>query len=344
MTEFQNSIFQEFRPLRYAMRVAVVGAGAIGGFLACKLFAAGHDVSVVARGATLEAIRENGLKLYTGDDLLTARLRATSAPEELGTQDMVIFAVKAPALPMAVANAEALIGPQTCVIPALNGLPWWYFIKTAQALSGLRLESVDPGGVIEKAIPVETVIGCVVFPSCTVLSPAVIKHMSGSRIVFGEPGGGYSEWTETIARIFCDAGFDAHAHENVREEIWLKLLGNACYNPVSLLVGAATDELIDDPFLHALFIDMMDELLDLGRRLGLSPAIDPEQRIAITRKLGKVKTSMLQDVEGNRPVEIQAILGALVSVADRVGAPLPHTRTVYALARMRAATLGLLPG
>ncbi|MEN1831689.1 2-dehydropantoate 2-reductase [Pseudomonas lijiangensis] len=325
------------------MRVAVVGAGAIGGFLACKLFAAGHDVSVVARGATLEAIRENGLKLYTGDDVLTARLRATSSPGELGTQDMVILAVKAPALPMAVASAKELIGPQTFVIPALNGLPWWYFLSSTQALSGLRLEAVDPDGLIEKAIPVEAVIGCVVFPSCTVLSPAVIRHISGSRIAFGEPGGGYSERIKTITEIFCDAGFDAHAHENIREEIWLKLLGNACYNPVSLLVGATTDELIDDPFLHALFIGMMDEVLDLGRRLGLAPVIDPKQRIAITRKLGKVKTSMLQDVEGNKPVEIQAILGALVSVADRVGAPLTRTRTVYALARMRAATLRLFP-
>ncbi|WP_426788639.1 ketopantoate reductase family protein [Xanthomonas campestris] len=325
------------------MRVAVVGAGAIGGFLACKLFAAGHNVSVVARGATLEAIRANGLKLYTHDELLTAPVRATTAPEELGIQDMVIFAVKAPALPMAVAAARALIGPQTEIIPALNGLPWWYFLKSTQALSGFRLQSVDPGGVIEKAIPVDAVIGCVVFPSCTVLSPAVIKHVSGSRIVLGEPAGGDSERVETIAEIFRSASFDAHAHDNVREEIWLKLLGNACYNPVSLLVGAATDALIDDPFLHALFIEMMGELLDLGQRLGLSPAIDPEQRIAITRKLGNVKTSMLQDVEGNRPVEIQAILGTVVAAAAQVGVLIPHTRTVYALARMRAATLGLLP-
>lgn len=325
------------------MRVTVVGAGAIGGFLACKLFAAGHEVSVVARGATLEAIREQGLQLHSGEDVLIARLQATSNPEELGAQDLVIFAVKAPALAAAVANAKALVGPDTVVVPAINGLPWWYFLQTTQALAGLRLEAVDPGGVIEQGIPASAVIGCVVFPSCAVLSPGVIKHMSGNRLVFGEPAGGLSARAETIAKAFHDAGFDAHADENVREQIWLKLLGNACFNPVSLLVGGTTDELIDDPFVHAVCVEMMDEVLELGRRLGLSPEIDPTQRIAITRKLGKVKTSMLQDVEGQRPVEIEAILGALVGVADRVGAPLPRTRTVYALARMRAKLLGLLP-
>ncbi|TSD76901.1 2-dehydropantoate 2-reductase [Pseudomonas sp. KBS0710] len=326
------------------MRVTVVGAGAIGGFLACKLFAAGHDVSVVARGETLAAIGEHGLKLHTGDEVLVAPLKATCVPEELGIQDMVIFAVKAPALPSVVEQAKALIGPQTIVIPALNGLPWWYFLQSADALAGMRLEAVDPVGAIEKAVPVAAVVGCVVFASCTVLSPGVIKHMSGSRIVFGEPTGGNSARVDATTQVFCDAGFDAHAHANVREEIWLKLLGNACFNPVSLLVGCATDELIDDPFLHALFIGMMDELLDLGRALGIAPQIDSAQRIAITRKLGKVKTSMLQDVEGHKPVEIEAILGTLVSVADRVGAPIPRTRTVYALARMRAKNLGILPG
>lgn len=326
------------------MRVTVVGAGAIGGFLACKLFAAGHDVSVVARGETLAAIGEHGLKLHTGDEVLVAPLKATCAPEELGIQDMVIFAVKAPALPSVVEQAKALIGPQTLVIPALNGLPWWYFLQSADALAGMRLEAVDPDGVIEKAVPVAAVVGCVVFASCTVLSPGVIKHMSGSRMVFGEPAGGNSARVQAATQAFRDAGFDAHAHDNVREEIWLKLLGNACFNPVSLLVGCATDELIDDPFLHALFIGMMDELLDLGRTLGIAPQIDSAQRIAITRKLGKVKTSMLQDVEGHKPVEIEAILGTLVSVADRVGAAIPRTRTVYALARMRAKNLGILPG
>ena len=326
------------------MRVTVVGAGAIGGFLACKLFAAGHDVSVVARGATLEAIRAQGLQLHCGDELLVARLHATANPEELGVQDVVIFAVKVPALPAAVGSAKALMGPDTLVIPAINGLPWWYFLQTTQALAGLRLEAVDPNGRIERDIASSTIIGCVVFPSCAALSPGVIRHMSGNRLVFGEPAGGLSERAETIAKAFRDAGFDAHADENVREQIWLKLLGNACFNPVSLLVGGTTDELIDDPLVHGLCVEMMDEVLELGTRLGISPEIDPKQRIAITRKLGKVKTSMLQDVEGQRPVEIEAILGALVGVADQVGAPLPRTRTVYALARMRAKLLGLLPG
>lgn len=325
------------------MKITVVGAGAIGGFLACKLFAAGHDVSVIARGATLHAIREQGLRLHTGNDLVIAPLKATSEPKELGIQDVVIFAVKTPALAAAVDAAKALIGQQTLVIPALNGLPWWYFLKSTSALSGTRLKAVDPDGMIERSVPTDAIIGCVVFPSCLVESPGVVRHMSGSKIVFGEPGGGSSSRISEVADVFLRAGFDAHAHENIREEIWLKLLGNACFNPVSLLVSCATDEMIDDPNLNTLFVEMMSELLELGNRLGISPKIDPLQRIAITRKLGKVKTSMLQDVEGHKHVEIEAILGALISVADLAGAPMARTRTVYALARMRAKTLGLLP-
>lgn len=325
------------------MKITVVGAGAIGGFLACKLFAAGHDISVIARGATLHAIREQGLRLHTDNDLVIASLKATSEPKELGIQDMVIFAVKTPALPAAVDAAKVLIGQQTIVIPALNGLPWWYFLKSNSALSGTRLKAVDPDGVIERSVPTDAVIGCVVFPSCRVESPGVVRHMSGSKIVFGEPGGGSSSRISEVADVFLRAGFDAHAHENIREEIWLKLLGNACFNPVSLLVSCSTDEMIDDPNLNTLFVGMMSELLELGNRLGISPKIDPLQRIAITRKLGKVKTSMLQDVEGHKHVEIEAILGALISVADLAGAPMARTRTVYALARMRAKTLGLLP-
>ena len=326
------------------MRITVVGAGAIGGFFACKLFDAGHDVSVVARGATLEAIREHGLRLQTGHDLLIAPLRVTSEPEELGIQDLVIFAVKAPSLPIAVQNAKALIGPHTVIIPAINGLPWWYFLKSSAALSGTRLKAVDPDGVIEANLSTDAVLGCVVFPSCTVLSPGVIKHMSGSKIAFGEPAGNNSRRLSDIANLFHHSGFDAHICENIREEIWLKLLGNACFNPVSLLVGSSTDKLIDDPLLNDLFIEMMDEVLELGNRLNISPEIDSRQRIAITRKLGTVKTSMLQDVEGHKPVEIEAILGTLVSVADLAGAPMPRVRAVYALARMRAKKLGLLPG
>ncbi|WP_027611882.1 ketopantoate reductase family protein [Pseudomonas sp. URIL14HWK12:I6] len=326
------------------MRITVVGAGAIGGFFACKLFDAGHDVSVVARGATLAAIQEHGLRLQTGHDLLIAPLRATSEPEELGTQDLVIFAVKAPSLPIAVQNAKALIGPHTVIIPAINGLPWWYFLKSSAALSGTRLTAVDPDGVIEANLPVDAVIGCVVFPSCTVLSPGVIEHISGSKIAFGELDGTKSRRLSDITHLFEQAGFNAFLCENVREEIWLKLLGNACFNPVSLLVDSSTDEMIDDPLLNDLFIEMMNEILELGIRINVAPEIDARQRIAITRKLGKVKTSMLQDVDGHKPVEIEAILGTLVFVAELAGAPMPRVRAVYALARMRAKKLGVLPG
>lgn len=325
------------------MQITVVGAGAIGGFLACKLFASGHEVSVIARGATLAAINEHGLRLHSGDQTFVSPLKATSEAHTLGVQDVVIFAVKAPALPAVVEAARPLIGRETVVIPALNGLPWWYFLKSPGALSGMRLDAVDPEGRIEKAVPIDSVLGCVVFPSCAAIAPGVIRHMSGSKIVFGEPAGGGSQRCLEIAQVFQAAGFDVHASEDIHEEIWLKLLGNACFNPVSLLVGSSTDELIDDPALKSLFTDMMGETLALGAQIGIQPAISPEQRIGLTRKLGKVKTSMLQDLEANRPIEIEAILGTLVAVADRVSVPVPRLRAVYALARMRAKTLGLLP-
>lgn len=325
------------------MRITVVGAGAIGGFFACKLFAAGHDVSVVARAETLLVIREHGFRLETAHEVLIAPVRATSEPEELGVQDVVIYAVKAPSLPEVAKSTKALIGPHTVILPAINGLPWWYFLTSSIALSGTRLKAVDPDGVIEANLPVGAVIGCVVFPSCTVLSPGVIKHMSGSKIAFGEPDGTKSRRLSDIIHLFEQAGFDACLSENVREEVWLKLLGNACFNPVSLLVDSSTDEMIDDPLLNDLFIEMMNETLELGARINIAPAIDARQRIAITRKLGKVNTSMRQDVEAHKPVEIEAILGTLIAVADLAGAPLPRVRAVYALARMRAKKLGVLP-
>ena len=249
----------------------------------------------------------------------------------------------APALAQVMPAVAPLCTAHTVVLPALNGVPWWYFLGADAKLSGHRLLSVDPDGVIERTVALPTVLGCVVFPACSVRAPGHVVHASGNRIVFGEPAGGSSPRALAMATLFKEAGFDAEASNAIRNEIWLKLLGNACFNPVSLITRSATDRLIDDPGVYALFSAMMHETLAVGAAAGVEVTIEPQQRLALTRRLGHIKTSMLQDAEAGRPVELEAILGAAVEVAAATGTPAPLLGAVYALARMHAVTAGLLP-
>ena len=327
------------------LRICVVGAGAIGGFLATKLALAGNQVSVLARGATLQAIRSQGLRLDSGGVRLQAHVAASDDAAQLGEQDVVILAVKAPSLPGVADKLSPLLRPDTIVLPALNGVPWWYF-KAMQGtpLAGQRLKATDPDGRLEAAIPTRQIVGLVVFPSCSSPEPGLIVHASGSRLVLGEADGKPSPRAEVMGRIFVEAGFDASASPDIRREVWLKLLGNACFNPVSLLTGSATDLLIDDTDINQLFQNMMLELLAVGREIGVPVEISPVDRLAITRKLGHIKTSMLQDVEAGRAVEIDSILGAAVEIAAALGVSAPCLNTVYALAKFRARHLGLYPG
>jgi 2-dehydropantoate 2-reductase len=324
-------------------KICVVGAGAIGGFIAAGLARAGHDVSIVARGSTLDALRRHGLRFESGAECYSVPVRVSDRAEDLGRQQIVIVGVKAPALSAAARLLPPLLDPETIVLPAQNGLPWWFFLAASGRLAGQRLRSVDADGSIESAIPISQVVGVVVFAACSCPEPGLVRHASGSRLVFGEPGGGESPRVNGLVRLLNDAGFAAEASENIRREIWLKLLGNACWNPVSLLTGASTDRLIDDEAVYRLFIGMMEEMIALGRTLGIETDFLPADRIAVTRKLGNVKTSMLQDVEAGRSVEIDAILGALVETAEAVGFPDRYLGTIYALARMRARVLGLYP-
>jgi len=252
--------------------------------------------------------------------------------------------VKAPALASAAAALSPLLGEETLVVPTQNGLPWWYFLAAKGTLRGQRLRAVDPDGAIEAALPISRVIGAVVFPSCSCPEPGLVRLAAGSRLVFGEPDGGASARVERLVGHFNDAGFSAEASGDLRAEIWLKLLGNTCWGPASLLTGVATDRMIDDERLARMFLGIMEEILALGRAIGIAPDIRPAERMAITRELGSVKTSMLQDVEAGRTVEIDAIAGALVETAEAIGFPVPLLATVYALARMRARVLGLYPG
>ena len=325
------------------MKIGIIGAGAIGGFFAARLALAGHSVSVLARGATLAALRSHGQRLDSGGHSHAVPVRASDHAPELGVQDLVVLAVKAPSLVQILPALATLCSRETVVIPALNGLPWWYFLAASGPLAGHRLAAVDPGATIERAIALPQVLGCVVFPACSVAAPGHVVHASGNRIVFGEPAGGGSARAESVSDLFRAAGFDAEASAAVREEIWLKLLGNACFNPVSMLTRCATDLLIDDPRVYALFVAMMEEALAVAAAAGIQVAIQPVQRLALTRRLGHIKTSMLQDAQAGRPVEIEAILGALVEVAAACRAPVPLLGAVYALARMHAVSAGLFP-
>lgn len=325
-------------------RICIVGAGAIGGFVAARLAQAGNDVSALARGRTLEALRRHGMRLESQGKLVASPVRASDDAAELGPQDIVVIAVKAPALPDVARAIRPLVGADTVIIPALNGIPWWFFLEAGLPLGGTRLRSVDPDGSIEACLPMKQVLGAVVFASAATPEPGLTRHASGNRIVFGEPRGGASERADAVAALFARAGFDAPASANVRADIWTKLLGNACFNPVSLLTGAHSDTMIDDPRLHRMFVAMMDEALALGTRLGLPAQVESRGRIAFTRGLGHIKTSMLQDMEAGRPVEIDSILGALVETAEAAQFPVPTLDTVYAMARLRAQTLGLYPG
>lgn len=322
-------------------KICVIGAGAIGGFFGVRLAQGFADVSVVARGAALQAIQSHGWVLEHAGARQVARVRAVADSSQLGVQDVVIIAVKAYSLADILPLLRPLLGSHTLVVPALNGVPWWFTPDV-----GNQLASTDPTGAITTAIPAHQVLGAVVYPACSTPEPGITRHNSGSQVVFGEPGAvagsAPSPRLTTFVTLLKAAGFDAEASTDIRTEVWKKLLGNACFNPVSLLTGSATDLLIDDPGIYQLLGTMMDETLAVGASLGINPGIQVKDRIALTRKLGHVKTSMLQDVESGRAVEIDAILGAVTELARKRGIPTPTLDTVYALARMRARTFGLL--
>ena len=328
-------------------RICIIGAGAIGGYIGARLAQGFADVSVVARGRTFDALRQRGWVLEQAGSRVAAPVRAVTSTEGLGPQDAVIIAVKAYSLPQVAPLVTPLLDRHTVVLPAVNGVPWW-FPRGVPALEPAdRLASVDPNGLIEANIPFESILGTVVYAACSTPEPGVCRHHSGTRLVLGEPDEGSTGTQSSRLRdwvaLLKSAGFDAITSEQIRTEVWRKLLGNACFNPVSLLTGTSTDHLIDDPRIHALFSTLMEETLAVGRAMGIDPGIAVAERIAMTRKLGHVKTSMLQDAEAGRPVEIEGILGAVVELAGRLGVATPATDQLYALARMRAKPLDPSP-
>ncbi len=326
------------------MKVCIFGAGAIGGYLGARLAASGCEVSAVARGATLSALRERGFRLQLKDELITARVRAEADPGALGTQELVIVTVKTPALESVAARIGPLIGPETMVLSAMNGVPWWFFDRFGGACQGLRLASIDPNGTIAAAIPTRNVIGCVTHMSCSVPEPGLVLHKAGKRLIIGEPDGKQTERLDRLAAMLSRANFDVEVSQCIQADIWYKLWGNMTMNPISAFTGATGDRVLDDPLVNRFCLAVMREAAAIGAKIGCPITQSGEDRNAVTRKLGAFKTSMLQDVEAGKPVEIDALVSVVREIGQKVGEPTPNIDALLGLARLHARTRGLYPG
>ena len=325
------------------MKVCLYGVGAIGGFIGTRLALTGDcELSAVARGPTLTALRHHGLRLRQGGELFSAAVNANDEPAALGVQDLVLVAVKAPSLPEVAARIAPLIGPNTLVVPAMNGVPWW-FGAGAPALGAEPLQSVDPGGHIAASIALEHVIGCVVHASTYTSAPGLVEHRMGRGLIIGEPLGGESARVQALAGLLRRAGFDTSVSVDVRRDIWYKLWGNMTMNPISAITGATVDRVLDDPLLRGFCSAAMAEAAAVGARIGCAIDQTSEDRHQITRKLGAFKTSMLQDVEAGRAVELDALVTVVREMAQRVGLTTPFIDALLGLARLHARVQGLYP-
>ena len=325
------------------MKVCIVGAGAIGGFIGTRLAAAGRaEVSALARGATLLALRQHGWRLDTANGPVQAPAYASDSAAELGVQDLVIVAVKGPALTQVAQGIAPLLGPATLVLPAMNGVPWW-FCAGVPGWDGTALQSVDPGGRIAAAIPFEQVLGCVVHASASVVEPGRVQQRMGQGLIVGEPRGGRSERAQRVADLLADAGFDAAHADNVRYDIWYKLWGNLTMNPVSAITGATIDRVLGDPLVRGFCSAAMREAAAIGARIGCRIEQSAEDRHAVTAKLGAFKTSMLQDVEAGRAIELDAIVAAVHEIGARLGEPMPNIGALLGLTRLFGQVRGLYP-
>ena len=326
------------------MKVAIFGAGAIGGFLGAKLAAAGNaEVTFIARGPHLAAMQTHGVRLISGDETITVHPRCVADAAEAGPQDAVIVTLKAHSLPGAAPQIARLFGPETMLVTGVNGVPYWYFHGQEGPLRDRRVASVDPGGVLWDTLPPSRVIGCVVYPAAEVAEPGVIAHSYGDRFSLGEPDGSRSPRIEALSRLLIGAGLKAPVRPRIRDEIWVKLWGNLAFNPVSALTLATLDRLTGDPGLRALCRGMMLEAKTVAEALGTRFAIDVDKRIAGAAEVGEHRTSMLQDLERGRPMEIDALLGAVVELGEVTGHVMPLCQSVLALVRERARQAGCYP-
>ncbi len=327
------------------MRICVIGAGAIGGFLAVKLAAVGAQVSVVIRGANLQAVRANGMKLIAEDGAQTVQqLAASDRLADLGPHDVLILGMKAHQVAPIAPDLAAAIGPDTTVITTQNGIPWWYFYKHGGPYEGRQLQSVDPGGVISAHLPAQRVVGCIVYPACAIVAPGVIKQIEGNRFSLGEPDGADSPRVRELAELFRKAGFKSPVLNDIRSEIWLKLWGNLSFNPISALTHATLEDICGYAPTRALAAAMMTEAQTIGEKLGVRFKVSLEKRIAGAEAVGAHKTSMLQDVEMGRAIELEALVGSVLELGRITETPTPTIETVHALVSLLARTLGAQRG
>jgi 2-dehydropantoate 2-reductase len=323
------------------LKIGIVGVGAIGGYIGYCLARAGEDVTFIARGKNLAALKANGIRLVLADgsDQVVAPVKATDDYAAAGPQDLVILAMKAHQMESVAADVPKLFGPATAVVPMQNGIPYWYFHRHAGALAGTAIRSVDASGAIGSHIPAERVIGCVVYPATELLAPGVIKHVEGDRFPVGEPDGSASERVTRVSECFSLAGLKAPVLDDIRAEIWLKLWGNMTFNPISALSRATLAGICQYPPSRALAAAMMSEAQTIAGKLGVTFRLPLEKRIAGAERVGHHKTSMLQDVEAGRPLEIDALLGSVIEMARLTDTPSPNLDAVYALTKLLATSL-----
>lgn len=323
------------------MKIAIIGAGAIGGYVGVKLALAGEDVTFIVRGANLDAIRRNGMKLimHDGSEHVAADVKATNNYAEAGPQDMVILAMKAHQVEAVASDLPKLFGPHTTVVTMQNGIPYWYFHKHGGPLEGSQVHSVDPTGILIDKIPPQRVIGCVVYPASELVAPGVVRHIEGDRFPVGELDGTASERVTRISECFSNAGFKAPVLDNIRSEIWLKLWGNLTFNPISSLTHSTLQDICEFPLSRELAANMMREAQEVAHKLGITFRVTLEKRIAGAEKVGKHKTSMLQDIEAGRAPEIDALVGSVVELGRLTQTATPHINTLYALVKLLARTI-----
>jgi 2-dehydropantoate 2-reductase len=325
------------------VRVAVVGAGSIGAVIGARLAAAGHDVVLVARGAHLDAIRRRGLTLvdHVGLEGGSFRLPASERCDDFGAQDLVVIGLKAHAIGAMLPAMAPLVGPATTVLPAINGLPWWYFHREGSALEGSRVHALDPTGAMAAALDPARILGCVVHIAAEVRAPGEVHHTGGRRLIVGEPDRSDSRRLAEVADALDGAGFQTQRSRDIRLDVWVKLLGNLSFNPVAALTGYLMNQIVDDEQLLDVIRAMMREGMAVSRHYGYPMPMTPDQRIDLARQLGAAKISMLQDLEQRRTLELDAIVGAVIELAERARIEVPTIRTVHALALARARALGI---
>ena len=316
------------------MRIAIAGAGAIGGYIGAKLAKAGADVVLFARGPHLRAMQERGLRVIGDEDDFEVKPQATGELADLAGADVVVLGVKAHGLTSLAPQLRPILGPETVVVSTQNGIPWWYFQNHPGELNGLHLERVDPGGVIASAIEPERVIGSLAYFSTDIAEPGVIHHTEGNRLSLGEPGGARTERVKSLAETLIAAGLRAPVTTRFRHEIWVKLLGNVAFNPISALTGGTLEELVRHAETAAVIRQIMAETEAVAAKLGIELPISIDQRMAGAEKVGAHKTSMLQDLEAGRPLELEPIVGATVELGERLGVAMPATRAVYACVKL----------